>query len=196
MSSRKNFKNPPSKKILFEITNLAQRYLLSVFLRISRSFSQNRCYHKKVPLLSTAQFLQPTEPLRTRLQIQHVSLFSSSPQLSPSLLTGVPTAVHQGSVSFLSHQSHILDHTSQSTEVMKTRRIGTGKKRLTKIWKDHSIKAATKKKPVESLIFSIKSYGSESWKLNKALCRRLKIFQMICSRHECSEYRDELHNQS
>lgn len=50
---------------------------------------------------------------------------------------------------------------------------------MTKTWKDHPIKIATKNRLVETQIFSIASYGSESWTLNRTLCRRLEVFEII-----------------
>lgn len=65
------------------------------------------------------------------------------------------------------------------------RRIGMAKSALTKlvkIWKDHNIRKKTKKRLVQTLIFPIATYGSESWTLNAACRRRIEAFEMVCYR--------------
>lgn len=65
------------------------------------------------------------------------------------------------------------------------RRIGMAKtalSSLTKIWKDRHIGKHTKRLLVQSLIFPIASYGSESWTINAACRRRIESFEMTCYR--------------
>lgn len=63
-----------------------------------------------------------------------------------------------------------ISNTSNCEEEIK-RRIGIAKTalfQLTKIWRDHSIAKQTKKRLIESIVFPIATYGSESWTLNAA----------------------------
>lgn len=65
------------------------------------------------------------------------------------------------------------------------RRFGMAKSALaslTKIWKDHHISKETKKRLVQTLIFPIATYGSESWIVNAACRRRIEAFEMTCYR--------------
>ncbi|VEN39957.1 unnamed protein product [Callosobruchus maculatus] len=49
---------------------------------------------------------------------------------------------------------------------------------LTKIWRDHNITKATKMLLVQSLVFSIFSYASETWTIKKADRARIDAFEM------------------
>ncbi|VEN45765.1 unnamed protein product, partial [Callosobruchus maculatus] len=50
--------------------------------------------------------------------------------------------------------------------------------RLTKIWRDHNITKATKMSLVQSLVFSIFLYASETWTVKKADRARIDAFEM------------------
>lgn len=65
------------------------------------------------------------------------------------------------------------------------RRIGMAKDalgKLTKIWKDHDIRKQTKLKLVQTLIFPIATYASESWTINAVCRRKVEAFEMISYR--------------
>lgn len=65
------------------------------------------------------------------------------------------------------------------------RRIGMAKNamaQLAKIWRDRNISRNTKKKLVQTLVFSIFSYGSETWVIKKADRDRIDAFEMWCWR--------------
>ena len=53
---------------------------------------------------------------------------------------------------------------------------------LTKIWKDKSISLRTKKRLLQSLVFSIASYGSECWVLKKGDKKKIEAFELWCYR--------------
>ncbi|VEN61013.1 unnamed protein product, partial [Callosobruchus maculatus] len=50
--------------------------------------------------------------------------------------------------------------------------------KLTKIWRDHSITKATKMSLVQTLVFSIFLYASETWTVKKADRARIDAFEM------------------
>ncbi|VEN40622.1 unnamed protein product, partial [Callosobruchus maculatus] len=50
--------------------------------------------------------------------------------------------------------------------------------KLTKIWRDHNITKATKMSLVQSLVFSIFLYASETWTVKKADQARIDAFEM------------------
>ncbi|VEN42234.1 unnamed protein product, partial [Callosobruchus maculatus] len=50
--------------------------------------------------------------------------------------------------------------------------------KLNKIWRDHSITKATKMSLVQSLVFSIFLYASETWTVKKAVPARIDAFEM------------------
>lgn len=54
--------------------------------------------------------------------------------------------------------------------------------KLDKIWKDRSIQRKTKIKLVQSLVFSIFLYGSESWTIKANMLNRIDAFEMWCWR--------------
>lgn len=65
------------------------------------------------------------------------------------------------------------------------RRIGMAKNvmsQLHKIWRDRNITRKTKTKLVSSLVFSIFSYGAETWTMKKADRDRIDAFEMWCWR--------------
>lgn len=65
------------------------------------------------------------------------------------------------------------------------RRIGMAKTAMTqlqRIWRDRNISRKTKIKLVNSLVFSIFSYGAETWTLKKADRDRIDAFEMWCWR--------------
>lgn len=53
---------------------------------------------------------------------------------------------------------------------------------LSKIWRSRDIARQTKKRLMESLVFSIALYGSESWTLKKNHLKKLNGFEMWCWR--------------
>ena len=53
---------------------------------------------------------------------------------------------------------------------------------LTKIWKDKSITISTKKRLLQSLVFSIASYGSECWVLKSSYKKKIEAFELWCYR--------------
>ena len=53
---------------------------------------------------------------------------------------------------------------------------------LTKIWKAKSISLRTKKRLLQSLVFSIASYGSECWVLKKGDKKKIETFELWCYR--------------
>ena len=70
-----------------------------------------------------------------------------------------------------------------SKEIRK--RIGIAKNAttaLTNIWKDRNISLRTKKRLLQSLVFSIASYGSECWVLKSTDRKRIDGFEMWCYR--------------
>ena len=65
------------------------------------------------------------------------------------------------------------------------RRLALGRSamdKLHKIWADRGVTKATKIKLVQTLIFPIASYASESWTINKADLNRINAFEMWCWR--------------
>ena len=65
------------------------------------------------------------------------------------------------------------------------RRIGIAKNAtisLTKIWKNRSIDLKTKMRLLNTLVFSIASYGAECWVLKKSDEKRIQSFEMWCYR--------------
>ena len=50
------------------------------------------------------------------------------------------------------------------------------------IWSNHDITRPLKVRIYQSLILPIATYGSESWALRKADCRKLEVFEMRCLR--------------
>ncbi|VEN44932.1 unnamed protein product, partial [Callosobruchus maculatus] len=50
--------------------------------------------------------------------------------------------------------------------------------KLTKIWRDHNITKATKMSLIQSLVFSIFLYVSETWTVKKAVRARIDAFKM------------------
>ena len=52
----------------------------------------------------------------------------------------------------------------------------------TKIWKDKSITISTKKRLLQSLVFSIASYGSECWVLKNIDKKKIEAFELWCYR--------------
>ncbi|XP_037876471.1 uncharacterized protein LOC119630619 [Bombyx mori] len=79
--------------------------------------------------------------------------------------------------------SNISNNGSCEKEVR--RRIGMTKSAMTqlgKIWRDRSISVKTKTKLVRTLVFSIFSYGAETWSLKSADRRRIDAFEMWCWR--------------
>lgn len=65
------------------------------------------------------------------------------------------------------------------------RRIAMAKSamsRLTKIWRDRSIKTETKIRLVKSLIFSIFQYAAETWTIKAASRKKIEAFEMWCWR--------------
>ena len=70
-----------------------------------------------------------------------------------------------------------------SKEIRK--RIGIAKNAtiaLTNIWKDRNISLRTMKRLLQSLVFSIASYGSECWVLKRIDRKRIDGFEMWCYR--------------
>ncbi|KAG1664217.1 Relaxin receptor 2 [Nymphon striatum] len=55
-------------------------------------------------------------------------------------------------------------------------------KSLTNIWKDKGIATQTKKRLLNSLGFSIATYGSECWVLTKADKKKISAFELWCYR--------------
>ena len=65
------------------------------------------------------------------------------------------------------------------------RRIGIAKNAtvaLTNIWKNRSISLKTKKRLLNSLVFSIACYGSECWVLKNSDIKKIKSFELWCYR--------------
>ncbi|KAJ8724798.1 hypothetical protein PYW07_015756 [Mythimna separata] len=72
-----------------------------------------------------------------------------------------------------------------SCEKEVRRRIGMAKSamaQLDKVWKDRNISVKTKTKLVRTLVFSIFSYGAETWSLKAADRKRIDAFEMWCWR--------------
>lgn len=79
--------------------------------------------------------------------------------------------------------SSISNNGSCESEVR--RRIGMAKSAMTqlrKIWADRNITRKTKIKLVQTLVFSIFSYGAETWTIKKADRDRIDAFEMWCWR--------------
>ena len=53
---------------------------------------------------------------------------------------------------------------------------------LINIWKDKAISKETKKRPLQSLVFSIATYGSECWVLKTSDKKRIEAFELWCFR--------------
>ena len=65
------------------------------------------------------------------------------------------------------------------------RRIGIAENAtiaLTNIWKDKAISLKTKKRLLQSLVFSIATYGSECWLLKNSNKRKIEAFELWCYR--------------
>ena len=65
------------------------------------------------------------------------------------------------------------------------RRIAMGREAMismNKVWKSRDIKLSTKSRLVESIIFSIATYGCETWTIKKADRRRIDAFELWCWR--------------
>jgi exonuclease III len=65
------------------------------------------------------------------------------------------------------------------------RRLALGRSALTgmnRIWKDKDVKTRTKRKLVETLVFPIVMYGSESWTMRKRERERIDAFENWCWR--------------
>jgi hypothetical protein len=71
------------------------------------------------------------------------------------------------------------------TEKDVERRIGLARgilKSLSKVWNAREISRTTKVQVYETLVLSVLLYNSETWTLNEAQKRRLKVFEMTCLR--------------
>ena len=65
------------------------------------------------------------------------------------------------------------------------RRLALGRtamQSLTKIWKSRDVNTSTKRRLVETLVFSIVKYGSESWTLSAKDRKRIDSFELWCWR--------------
>lgn len=99
----------------------------------------------------------------------------------PPVFTSIPDIARKESIIYLG--ASITNKGGSESEVK--RRIGMAKtalNKLVKVWKDHNISKNTKQRLMKSLVFSIATYGSESWTINAACKRRLEAFEMICYR--------------
>lgn len=76
-------------------------------------------------------------------------------------------------------------HQNGSSEPEIRRRIQLGRAAMThlnKIWQDNNITNATKVKLVQTLVFSVFSYASETWVIKQADRSRIDAFEMWCWR--------------
>ena len=77
-----------------------------------------------------------------------------------------------------------INRTATSSADIK-RRIALGRTAVAKlatVWKDNHINQKTKIKLLETLVFSIVLYGSESWVINKIERKRIDSFELWCYR--------------
>jgi hypothetical protein len=77
-----------------------------------------------------------------------------------------------------------INHTGGCQDEIR-RRLALGRSamdKLHKIWADRGVTKATKIKLVQTLVFPIASYASESWTINKADLNRINAFEMWCWR--------------
>lgn len=54
--------------------------------------------------------------------------------------------------------------------------------KMSKIWKDRSVTKETKIRLVRSLVFSIATYGAETWTIKMNMRKRIDAFEMWCWR--------------
>ena len=75
--------------------------------------------------------------------------------------------------------SIITDTCDCKTEI--TARLGMARsaaRLLTSLWKDRSLNLQLKSRLMQSLVWSVATYGCESWTINAADCKRLNAFEM------------------
>jgi len=116
-----------------------------------------------------------------RLNIKKTKYMCTSPNDSGSLKVNSDEIERVTTFSFLG--SLVTDDGACRPEIL--RRLAMARSAMTslrRIWKDHDVSVHTKKAIVQTMVFTVATYGSEAWTTTLDTRRRIQAFEMWCWR--------------